>query len=164
MLAEVAEELRAHGHRDAAAGYFSQLEGWLLRQKQPSQLRLIRVKYALGEFAEAGSALAIARKADPTSVDYLGLTALVRARITRPGADTIVKDSLEYAVRPYQFGLVSYYRARVASVAGDREGATEYLTRAISEGRSFDIGLHREIDFEPIRGFPPYERFIRSRD
>jgi tetratricopeptide (TPR) repeat protein len=59
-------------------------------------------------------------------------------------------------------------RAIIASALGDREGAVRFLEEARSGGDPTGLVLyhiaHRLPDFAPLRGYPPFEAFLKPRD
>jgi tetratricopeptide (TPR) repeat protein len=59
-------------------------------------------------------------------------------------------------------------RATIASALGDREGAVRFLEEARSGGDPTGLTLyhiaHRLPDFAPLRGYPPFEAFLKPRD
>ena len=40
----------------------------------------------------------------------------------------------------------------------------DLLREAFSQGYPFSLELHREIDLEPLRGYPPYEELVKPKD
>jgi tetratricopeptide (TPR) repeat protein len=166
LLGEVAEELRAHRHENAATVYLEQLRQWLqANDRVPSaRWRLVKTLYAQGQFDSARVKLVSLRRADPGNAEYLGMTGLLNSRMGEVAAAQIVMDSLALRRMPYEFGAAKLYRARIAATLGLRDDAVASLREAFSEGRSYELGLHRDIDFEPLRGYPPFEQLERGKD
>jgi hypothetical protein len=120
--------------------------------------------YALGRWPQASAQLFSLRRADSTNVDYLGMTGLVFSRTGQRKLAQAVADTLVQRRRPYDRGAASLYRARIAATLGDREGAVARLREAFAEGAPYDLGLHRDIDLELLRGYGPFERLVRGKD
>ena len=38
------------------------------------------------------------------------------------------------------------------------------LREAMARGSSEVLWLHRDIDLEPLRGYPPFQEFLRPKD
>ena len=81
------------------------------------------------------------------------------------GARSIL-HRLEQIRSPYGAGAITRNRARLHAALGEKDQAVQLLQRAFSEGASFQLtlaasGFH--IGFESLRGFPPYEAFIKPR-
>jgi hypothetical protein len=51
-------------------------------------------------------------------------------------------------------------RARLAAQLGDRDSAISLLRRSLAEGNPFGIGIHRDIDLEPLRDVPSFQELI----
>jgi hypothetical protein len=56
------------------------------------------------------------------------------------------------------------YRARIAATMGDREGSIAALRESLRAGRAYQVWLHRDIDFESLHGYPPFDQIVRGRD
>ncbi len=54
-------------------------------------------------------------------------------------------------------------RARIAAVLEDRDDAMDLLRRAIDQGVYDAYGLHRDIDFESLRDYPPFQELLRPK-
>ncbi|MDQ6872272.1 MAG: protein kinase [Gemmatimonadota bacterium] len=165
-LAEAAEELSAHGHPRESREYFQQLRAWLRANDRgpPSKLRLVKVLCALGNLDEAAKALAELRRADTSNTEYLGLTGLLFSKSGRRAPALAIMDTLAMRRVPYGFGMASLYRARIAASLGLNDVAVVALRDAFSQGRSYDMTLHRDPDLQPLRGYPPFEEILRGKD
>jgi serine/threonine-protein kinase len=166
LLAETAEELRAHGHAGASRAYFQRLRQWFEAAGRglTSQWRLVQTLYALGRWDEAGRLLDSLRRLDPGSVEYLGMAGLLMSRTGNRDGATAVADTLAHRLRPYDRGLAGLCRARIAARLGDRSGAVDRLREAFAAGLSHDLRLHRDADLASLRGYGPFEDLVRSRD
>jgi tetratricopeptide (TPR) repeat protein len=100
--------------------------------------------------------------APPDAVDrrgYLGALAARRGdRATAIAADS----ALASLRRAYLAGRHTYWRARIASLLGDRERAVTLLREALGEGRTYPM-LHGEGDFAPLHGMPAFQDLIRPK-
>jgi tetratricopeptide (TPR) repeat protein len=166
LLAEAAEELRAHGHADAAISYFEQLRRWLEASDrgQNSKWRLVQTLYAQGKLDEARAQLDTLRRSDPQNAEYLGMTGVIYARAGQRPSAQIITDSLRQRQERYDRGVSSLYRARIAAILGYRDAAVAFLRDAFAKGQEYDISLHRDIDFERLEGYAPFEQLKRGRD
>jgi hypothetical protein len=78
-------------------------------------------------------------------------------------APALAADSaLAASRRPYLNGRHTYWRARIAALLGDREGAVALLRQAIQEGRMYPE-LHAQMDLAPLHGLPAFEELIRHK-
>jgi tetratricopeptide (TPR) repeat protein len=166
LLIETGEELRAHGHPNEAAKYFTELRDWAAARDSVPRMkwRVVQAFYALGRWSEAASALSTLRLADPQNVDYVGMTGLLAARMGQRASAMLVADSLAQRRKRYELGIPSLYRARIAATLGDRDLAVEALRQAFAEERPFQVWVHRDLDLEPLHGYPAFERILRGKD
>ena len=63
----------------------------------------------------------------------------------------------------YDFGRDVYWQACIAALLGEREQAMVLLRESFARGRSFTDQLHRDMDLEPLPGYPPFEEFLRPK-
>jgi hypothetical protein len=106
------------------------------------------------------------------SVGYLGPLGTIAARQGRRA------EAARYDRRLASFdsvlflgGAVGFFRAQIAAALGDRDGAMRRLVEARSrEGYgtysmpSTYRSVHRWPDLASLRGYPPFEQFLRPRD
>jgi tetratricopeptide (TPR) repeat protein/TolB-like protein len=165
LLLEAAEELRAHGHAEASVRVLERAYSWYRSAGRGAGATwpLARTAYALGWYAEADSLVQRLRDAEPERPEYLGLAALVQARTGARMRALALADTLAMARRPYQFGVVPLYQARIAAALDDREGAARRLREAFAAGAAYDLWLHRDADLQALRGMPAYEELLAAR-
>ena len=161
LLVEAAEELGAHGHSDVSVRFFERAYAWHSRASNP--WRMSRVAYALRRYRDASDLLAPLRASDPDNVEYLGMHGLVRARLGEREEAMRIARSLSRLRRPFQFGTVPLYQARIAAVLGDRSEAVAYLRQAFDQGKLYHLWLHRDMDLDSLRGYAPFEALVRPK-
>ncbi len=61
------------------------------------------------------------------------------------------------------WGMHTLERARIAAVLEDRDHAMDLLRRAIDQGVYDATLLHRDIDFESLRDYPPFQELLRPK-
>lgn len=66
--------------------------------------------------------------------------------------------------RPYSHGDYTYWRAGITAWLGDKAEAVNLLRAAYRQGKTYGLWLHRQIDFESLRGYPAFEEFVRPKD
>jgi tetratricopeptide (TPR) repeat protein/TolB-like protein len=166
LLAETTDELRAHGFKTAAADYGNQLRDWLRQRDTTPTIgwRLAQAAYSVGDWKSAEQRLNALRVSSPQNLDYLGTAGALAAHLGDRARALAISDSLKRRTEPYTFGLPTVYRARIAAVLGDRDASVLALRQSLSEGRAFQAWLHRDIDFESLHNYPPFEKLLRGRD
>ncbi len=168
VIRDGAEELRAHGHRMEAIDFALIAVRWYrtrsldVQQRESSRYELARALYVAERWPEAAGMASALVKQQRGSSAYLGLAGAVAAR--RGDRKAARKASDQLARMPSDDGQVPLLRARIASVLGDREQALGLLRDAVAKGVPFGTALHRSMDFESLRGWPPFDDFMRPRD
>jgi predicted Zn-dependent protease len=168
-MRDVALELRAHGHPEAAHEILDRALAW--RESQPPEdtgsashrYDLATTLYTMERCDEAEPLIRDLAAEFPDDVRYLGYVGALAAR--RGDRETALAISEELAAidRPYLFGYHTRWRARIAAVLGEHERAVALLREAFSQGSAYELGLHREIDFEPLRDDRSFEEFLRPK-
>ena len=158
---EIGEELRAHGQSAEARRYFDLARAWAKESDAPPWRRA-QIMYADGARSEARAALAPLRRLEPDNVDYTGLTALIDAKVGDVAGAREAAESLAQRRKPYEFGAAAWYRAKIAAVLGDREGAVARLHESFADGHSYDLLLHRDADLLSLRASPAFEELVRG--
>jgi tetratricopeptide (TPR) repeat protein len=166
LLAETAEELRAHGHMRESASYWRELRDWLsARDSIPlTRWRLVQALYALADYTTASQTLSPLLHSDADNVDYIGMSGLIAARRGDREAALAIALTLDERQVPYEFGAASLYKARIAAALGDLDTAIESLRRTFAEGRPYQVWLHRDLDFEPLRNRAAFLRLVRGKE
>jgi hypothetical protein len=65
---------------------------------------------------------------------------------------------------PHLFGNETYARACIAAQLGEKDRAVALLQRTFGQGFFFQTSVHRDLELEPLRGYPPFEELIRPKD
>lgn len=56
------------------------------------------------------------------------------------------------------------WRAAAAAIVGDQDAAVALLRQAVAHGMEFGPWLHRDPDFIGLRGYPPFEEWLRPKN
>jgi hypothetical protein len=172
------QELIAHGYQEAgrrvlegtlplyrrlrgSSGYASWNEvwvlGWLGRLDEARRLGLAALPHV---------------KSGADSLAYLGALGSLAARQNRR-AEAKRYDRMLVGIdrRPLLGGAVPFFRAQIAAALG----SPDVVVRLLEEARSREGygaysmpstygSVHRWPDFVSLRGYPPFEQFLRPRD
>jgi hypothetical protein len=120
--------------------------------------------YAL---ARAGLAQAASGR---DSLTYIGPLGGIAARLGRRAeAAAYDKRLSRFVGRPFMSGAALAYRAHIAVLLRDRAGAVRLLEEARARGGWGPVlhtheEVHRWPEFVSLRGYPPFEQFLRPRD
>jgi tetratricopeptide (TPR) repeat protein len=161
-------ELRAHGYKEDAVRVMSQALQWFERrpdhEKASAENRTARAwtLYALGRWAESIKLFEGLHSDAPDSIEYFGALGVLAVRSGNREEALKISQHLEEGPWPYPFGKPTYWRARIAALFGDKEGALDLIRRAIKEGRSYEY-FHACADFESLADYPPFIQLMKPK-
>jgi len=187
VLLLAAVELRAHGHAAAADTMLAQARDWLAARppaeaaSEAHQVRVALVAYTAGRLVDAqreferlaarggpgrsGSVGGAAVMGDAwDQMDYLGYVGAVAARQGNRDQALRVAQTLERVTRPYLFGRPTVWRARIAALLGERDGAVALLREAFAKGYPHAHALHTDLAFEALRDYAPFQELLRPKE
>ncbi len=167
-LGDVAVSLRKHGHRDAAHKVLDEAIAWWYQTRHDTKHLRADLAWALYQAARWNDAQRLYEELAeeyPEDTGYLAaLGQLAARRGDREEALRISEGlrSVEYPLREWR---ATRMRASIAAVLGDREEAMTLLQQVIDRivPGSYWVGLHRDIDFESLRDYPPFREFLRPK-
>lgn len=187
LSADVAHELRAHGHPDEARTAFAETLRWY-RTRQPSEARRaharlgrIEALYALGAYAAVRAAADSLPQAEPdgllTLLDVRVQAATYRgASLARlgdtAGARRADADLVRLAGTPaatahgdWRVADIIMNRARIAAALGHRDAAVTLIQDALAHGANWfwRASLHSTPDFASLRGYLPFDDLLQPR-
>ncbi|UCF20449.1 MAG: hypothetical protein JSU87_03305 [Gemmatimonadota bacterium] len=169
IMRVVALDLRAHGYKKESLAVAERAVDW--QRSLPSELRSTRtVRFNLGVayyVAERwGQAQALFEELTSEDPDHLGSQGFLAVLAARRGdRDEALERStgLVGLADPYNHGREQYWQACVAAQLGDLERAMILLREAYARGRRFEVGLHLDLDLEPLHDFRPFQEFLAPK-
>jgi serine/threonine protein kinase/tetratricopeptide (TPR) repeat protein len=169
VMMEAASELNAHGHKDVAREIIAEVIAWAEsrpeaeRKTEASQKFFAQALYGAGRWDEAGGIFGSLASGHPEDIDYQGsLGTLAARRGDREGAMN-VSNELAAIDRRFLNGSHTYWRACIASLLGEKERAVALLRESFSQGRFYRVGLHRDINLEPLWDYQPFKELLRPK-
>ena len=169
VMMGAAAELRAHGSHDVSLDVANRAIEWLLSRPgeglQSGAHRLdLAVAYYQGErWEEARASFRELASETPHHLDVQGFLGSLAARSGSRDEAARISERLDELTNPYDLGAVSLRQARIASLLGERERAIVLLRDAFARGLPFSVFLHRDMDLEPLRGYPPFEELVKPK-
>jgi len=176
---EAALELRAHGH---LAAYRRAISLALDMASAPgaadttmaamaARLGRAAVLYAAERWDDARAAYAALCREDSTDLNYLGGLALSEAHLGHRAEAESLAVKVAAIEPPYDTGRSSLWQARIAAVLGQRDRAVALLRRSMAEGQPCTLrtginlvqDCHRDMDFESLRGYAPFDELLRPK-
>jgi tetratricopeptide (TPR) repeat protein len=169
VMMEAASELNAHGHKDVAREIIAEVIAWAEsrpeaeRKTEAGQRFFAQALYGAGRWDEAGGIFGSLASGHPEDIDYQGsLGTLAARRGDREGAMK-VSNELAAIDRRFLNGIHTYWRACIASLLGEKERAVALLRESFSQGRFYRVGLHRDINLEPLWDYQPFKELLRPK-
>jgi tetratricopeptide (TPR) repeat protein len=174
-----AEELRAHGYRDAARQVLQRTVDWLETRPAGEARQFARLAsyypYALAEclyklerWEEARTVYEeLLAEGGPDDTRVLAGLGAIAARLGNAERARAISEQLAGMPGGQPLG-----RAKIAALLGQREEAVRLLREALRHDARGGINRawgmyvlrrHQEMDLESLRGYPPFELFMRPR-
>jgi hypothetical protein len=176
LIIRGAEELRAHGDRDAYIATIQRAHAEVLqwspqvRATAPPWLAAT-IAYVSEDLDNAQRLFAELAGRDSTDFNVQGHLGVIAARRGNRGEALRISAWLERRDATYLYGYNTLWQARIAALLGDRARAVELLRIAFSQGlkhvgtfrqdwpaRTFGPWVHRDLDFESIRNMPSFQQ------
>jgi tetratricopeptide (TPR) repeat protein len=169
-MLEAAQELRAHGYLNEGQEIADRAADWYKnRTLDDAESDIYRSDLAfalyIAEQWEKAKALfkELAEK-NPDNVEYKGFLGRLAARGGDREGALKISEELQQIKRPYLFGYHTYCRACIASLLGEPEQAVELLREAFAQGYAHGVYLHRDIDLEALREYPPFQELLWPKE
>ncbi len=163
-----AEELRVHGHRAEAIEWAKRAVAWYRNQPAlflttaANRQALALALYGAEDWREAGTIASALLKEQPGNTVYVTLAGAIAARQGDRALATKHAAALAQASSA-PGGANELRRAQLAALLGEREQAVQFLRDAFAHGLSMSVGLHRNIDLEPLRGYAPFDDLMKPK-
>jgi DNA-binding SARP family transcriptional activator len=164
VASAAAQELEAHGCRDAGAAARRAGLEWLQRRDAPTacdRVLLVRLLLEAGDTQAARQRVGALDATD--GVASLGLSGLLAAQTGDTAAATHSLDRLRTLRSPYLSGRHLLFATGIHVALGQPELAVETLRRAFAYGLPFSVELHALPMLRPLRGRKDFEGLLRSR-
>ena len=169
MLLGAVVELRAHGSRDASAAMLRGLLDWLAARPSADaksepirQLRgeALTLAQRWPEAQAIADSLGAEHPEDPT---YAGMRGLIAAQ---RGDSAVAEDlAAQLAVlATTQRGSITYLRAEIAAVLGQKQKAIALLRDAVAQGATQISFTDDDPALDQLRAVPEYRALVAPRD
>jgi tetratricopeptide (TPR) repeat protein len=173
IMVDSGRQLRAHGYKEAAIQVLNQAVQWFegLPQAEKATVAnrdfLARAFYTLDKWDEAESLIRILHNELPVDtvdgVDDYGYLGLIAARKGDRERALKISQEMKDNKSPYLFGHPTYWRARIAALLGDKEGAVQLLQEAIKQGLDYTYLYFYPQDFESLQDYPPFQQLMKPK-
>ncbi len=168
VLGWAIDELRVHGHREAAQEALRESIAWLTSQPhdtERSRAELAELLYRAERWDEARSLYEELAKEYPENTWYLADLGRLAARTGDRDEALRISEDLRSPRHALMEGYRTQARARIAAVLGHRQQAMSLLREAFDWGAQWNRWppLHSDIDFESLHDYPPFQEFLRPK-
>ncbi len=166
IMLVAAQELRTHGYLNeskeianrAVSWYQSQIPAEAPDEKHNSSLA--SAFYVAEQWENAQKLFKELSEGYPDHLQYKGFLGRLAARLGNKKEALQLSEEIASIDQAYLFGIHTYSRACIASLLGEQEQAVELLQQAFAQGRPFGVYLHRDMDLEPLRDYPPFQELL----
>jgi serine/threonine protein kinase/tetratricopeptide (TPR) repeat protein len=166
VMLEAAQELRAHGYLNEGQEIANRAVDWYNRRtideakSGADRSDLGFALYLAEEWEKAKALFKELAKKYPDNIEYKSFLGRLAAREGDRKEALKISEELRQIKRPYVFGYHTYCRACIASLLGEREQAVELLKEAFAQGYAHGVYLHRDMDLEALRKYPPFQELL----
>ncbi|MEO7905577.1 MAG: hypothetical protein ABIT06_01270 [Saprospiraceae bacterium] len=105
-------------------------------------------------------------KTRPDNIDLLTHLGVINAKKGNKTKANEIISKLESLKEKYDLGVTPYFQGRIKSVLGEYESAIQYLSKALDEGITFQVGttFHHDPDLIMMKNDKAFqELLIRNR-
>ncbi|MGD1147281.1 MAG: protein kinase [Thermoanaerobaculaceae bacterium] len=167
VMRVAAEELRAHGHREASLKMAERAVAWyrarLASEAAKYQRSLMAALYLSERWAEEKVVAEALLAKDPDDIDMRGWVGTAAAHLGNVAQARRIDEEFAALTRPYLYGKHTYFRACIAAQLDEKDRAVALLRDAFAQGFKFIVDIHRDLDLEPLWGYPPFEELIKPK-
>ena len=170
VMLEAAQELRAHGYLNEGQEIANRAAGWYKnRTLDDAESDIYRSDLALAlyiaeQWEKAKALFKELAEENPDNVEYKGFLGRLAARGGAREEALKISEELKQIKLPYLFGYHTYCRACIASLLGEREQAVELLRDTFAQGYAHGVYLHRDMDLEALREYPPFQELLWPKE
>ncbi len=159
------QELRAHGHAEAAVAAFQRGIEWFNTQpsEEVDREELALTLYCSERWGEANALFRVLASERPEDLGLLGWVGRSAARMGDTAAAREISEQIAEMPRPEQNYRHLEGRAYIAALLGQPDEAMRLLREAESRGMAFTLSLHREMDLESLHQREDFQEFIRPK-
>jgi len=167
-----AGELRAHGYEDAAREAVDRAIKWHEAKgghEAPEQgFELVRAYFEAGRLDDAARLLAPYRSVARTLPDMeryavLGTLGAIYARQGNRAGALSVDSALSASADGYMLGAMSYQRARIHALLGDKDSALDLLRTAFGQGVPDVVDVHTDLALASLEDDQRFRDLMRPK-
>ncbi len=174
LMCDAALELRVHGEPDLARSAVEECVD-IIERLGPEAVdsiaylgRLADGVYLLDRLEEAELLYRSLLELRPLRISAIGRLGVIAARTERADMAWEFATLLADGEWPANAGGVpTLLRAKILAALGERDAAVDLVRQAVGEGIVFlpsgNRSFHKDPDFDPLRGYAPFEEIVRPK-
>jgi tetratricopeptide (TPR) repeat protein len=169
VMLTAAQELRVHGHREAALRMAHRAAEWYgsrvgeEAKREDTRSGLGNALYQAEQWEEANAVFAGLAAEHVGNIVYKGrLGALAARRGDRSKAIQTAKE-LQQLKKPYLIGRQMTESACIVALLGEKDRAVSLLREAVAQGSGGYPVYNHVMDLESLRGYSPFEALIKPK-
>jgi serine/threonine protein kinase/tetratricopeptide (TPR) repeat protein len=163
MMSVASLELRAHGNRVEALRIAEQEIHWREENDPENRDALADALYRAERWDEAYALYRELATEDPDDLFYKASLGMLSARAGDTEEARRIANELMNVERKYLFGRHTYYRACIHALLGEHAEAVRLIKESFSQGLEFGIYIHRDMDLESMRDYPPFQKLLEPK-
>jgi len=165
VMTYAAQELRAHGNNKESFEVLNRAIAWYSGQPKTEANRfgLARAYYHAEQWDKARTFLEELAKEDSMNIDYKGFLGTLAVRQGILDEAHRIYEWLGRQRQPYVNYTHIWWQAKISALMGEEERAMTHLRDVYNRGKSYHLDLHRDIDFELLRDYPPFKELIKPK-
>jgi len=165
IMLVAAQELHAHGHREASLKMAERSLAWYQTHPEVAgcQQCLLDALRQCERWVEAKAIAETLLAKEPNDIEVHGAVGIVAAHLGDVARARRIDGELAALTRPYLFGEHTYQRACIAAQLGEKDRGVELLRDAFAQGLEFTLEIHRDMNLAPLWGYPPYKDLMKPK-
>jgi serine/threonine protein kinase/tetratricopeptide (TPR) repeat protein len=163
VMITASRELHAHGNKAEALQVAEQAMRWYKDYDPENKSGLAEANYLAGQWSESYSLYRELAADNPDDITYVGALGTLAARRGDEEETRRIADELKNIDRKYLFGRHTYLRARIHALLGEHAEAVKLMQESFNQGNGFGVYIHRDIDLESLRDYPPYRELLKPK-
>ena len=161
--------MRAHGNRAAALQIVDRALEWYEEQEDEFKTTtagrslLGQLLHQRERWDEAAAVFAELAADSANLVNALGFQGTIAARQGNTQSAHRFASELAALELPRMRGTNTWWRGVIVALLGESGEAVGLFQRAFNEGLAYGIWIHRDIDLESLRDYPPFQELMRPK-
>ncbi len=156
-------ELRAHGNRTEALQIAEQAIRWYEDHDPENKSGFANALYLAERWDEAYVLYEELSAENHDNIFFQGRMGTLAARKGNEEEARRIASELKDTDREYLFGSHTYVRARIHALLGEYAEAVKLIQESFDQGNGFGVYIHRDIDLEPLRDYPPFQELLKPK-